>query len=183
MRIWSEKIHSCSGLALVVSAVLLTGACSSDVAAPGRRLSVILSQRPPVTIGGLTLPGTSAIVNATLQVSVTAENNTVAPVSFPTEGCNPVQLALYSSAKAPIIVPVTPVWQEPSPWCHLPPGYGTALAPTETLLSGQAQLFLGTYPIAQLVQAVIPGTYSVVAIIQPGSDAPRRVNAGTITIN
>src|SRR5690349_10236211 len=129
MRIWSGKVHSYSGPALVVSAVLLAGAC---VTAPQRTLSVTLSRSPSVTINGLTLTGTSAIVNATLQVSVTAENNTAAPVSFPTEGCNPVQLVLYSSAQAPISisVPVTPVWQEPSPGCHLPPGYGAMLAPT-----------------------------------------------------
>jgi hypothetical protein len=158
---------------------MLAGACSSDVTAPQSIVS-ITSSHDTMTIGALWFTGTIAILDTTIQVSVTVRNDSTAPVSYATGAClghTGVGLALYQNA-ARSGTPALDL-QPPTPAC-LAPIYIGSLAP------GDSATFTGAFLLFQ-VRQVASGVYDVAASLsyfnnQP-ANTPLTVNAGMVLIS
>ena len=73
-----RKVRAYLRFACTAGIVLSVAVCSSDMTAP----QLVQKNGSPITIGSLTLNGTTAIVDTTIQVSVTVKNDSTAPVSF-----------------------------------------------------------------------------------------------------
>jgi hypothetical protein len=171
MQQWCDRVRPYSGFVLLMSFVMLTGACWSDIRAP---LSIRSPQGVPVVIGAITFTGTSAVIDATLQVSVTIRNDSTAPVSFGYGPCG-LNFALYQTAANAN----SPIWQKQQV-CQT--------IDDTTVAAGTSLTVTGSIPIAVLTQGVNMlgvGIYSVTAYtIHYGANNNFSgiVDAGTVAI-
>ena len=178
-RHWRGQVRFYSGFVLVAGVVLLASACSSDVTAPQSIVSITSSQ-DTMTIGALRFTGTIAIIDTTIQVSVTVKNDSTAPVSYATGAClghTGVGFALYQNAA-----------RSGTPALDLQPPNPACLSPIDinSLAPGDSTTFTGSFLRSQ-VRQVASGVYDVAASLSyfnnRPANTPLTVHAGMVLIS
>jgi hypothetical protein len=171
-----DKVRSYScWVVLPVGIAILLGACSSDVTAPQSIVSITSSQ-DTMTIGALRFTGMIAIIDTTIQMSVTVKNDSTAPVSYDAGCTDHVGFALYQN-----------VARSGTPALDLQPNLPVCLViVVGSLAPGDSTTFTGTSLLSQ-VRQVASGMYYVAVPISNFNNRPANtpitVNAGMMLIS